>query len=211
MDEPAGATGSDAVPLAGPDQSRNGLSVEAEPPAEAERDLVERARRRDEGAFEMLVNRHGDRAYRLALRITRSPEDARDVAQEAFVRAWLALPAFRGDSAFGTWLHRIVVRKALDRAAALGARRRHETAPADGPEPAAPGVERDAALVLRLDRLMAGLDPSRKAALALYYVENRSVKEIAEILGRPENTVKTHLRRARAELRAAWERGEGRR
>ena len=74
----------------------------------------------------MLVERHQDRAFGLALRIVRSQVDAEDVAQEAFVRAWQALPRFRGDSTFGTWLHRIVARRALDRAVSLRDRQRRE-------------------------------------------------------------------------------------
>src|SRR5438093_275851 len=73
----------------------------------AERDLVDRARARDTHAFRLLVERHRDRAYSLALRMLRSPVDAEEVTQDAFVRAWAALPRFRGEASFGTWLHRI--------------------------------------------------------------------------------------------------------
>ena len=90
------------------------------------RSLVERSRGGDQAAFRELVVLHQDRAYGLALRITRSPADAEEVAQDAFVRAWLALARFRGESSFATWLHRIVARRALDRLSELKARRGRE-------------------------------------------------------------------------------------
>jgi RNA polymerase sigma-70 factor (ECF subfamily) len=187
-------------------------SAEAAPGREAtaERTLVDRARAGDEEAFEMLVDLHRDRVFALALRVTRSRDDAQDVAQEAFVRAWLALPRFRGDSSFGTWLHRIVARRAVDRAVTLQARRAREA----GVEhldalPAAGGGPRDAVLAMRLERLMGDLSPAQRAAVTLFYWEDRPVEEIAGILEMPENTVKTHLSRARAALREAWMREEG--
>jgi RNA polymerase sigma-70 factor (ECF subfamily) len=94
--------------------------------ADPDRALVERARTGDAAAFRRLVERHQDRAYAVALRITRSPAEAAEAAQEALLRSWLALPGFRGDAAFGTWLHRVVARCALDRAVALEARRARE-------------------------------------------------------------------------------------
>ena len=177
-----------------------------------DRALVERARAGDEEAFRMLVDLHRDRAYGLALRITRSREDAADAAQEAFVRAWLALPRFRGDSAFGTWLHRIVARRSLDRALAAQSRRRRETVLEDADLlPAPPGAEAPTGLARRLEMLMESLSPAQRAAASLFYWEDRAVAEIASALEMSENTVKTHLSRARAALRAAWLRKEGER
>ena len=88
--------------------------------------LAARAGAGDRAAFRALVDVHRDRAYGLALRILRSSPDAEDVAQEAFVRAWLALPRFRGESSFGTWLHRIVARRAFDRLEQLKRRQGRE-------------------------------------------------------------------------------------
>ncbi len=178
-------------------------------PAATERALVARAAGGDEEAFAMLVEQHKDRAYALALRMTRSREDAQDVAQEAFVRAWLALPRFRGESSFGTWLHRIVARRALDRSIALQARRRREADLEVVGEVPVPASTHDPGLARRLDRLVEELSPAQRAAVTLYYREDRSVEEIAAALEMPENTVKTHLSRARASLREAWLREEG--
>ena len=186
---------------------------DAEARAVVERALVERARARDEGAFRMLVDLHRDRAYGLALRITRSAGDAEDVAQEAFVRAWQALPGFRGESRFGTWLHRIVAHRALDRAESLRARRSREAGFDDAAEAAAPaptGTEsRDPLLARRLERLMGSLAPPQRAVVALFYGQDQSVEDVASALGMNENTVKTHLSRARALLREAWVREGG--
>jgi RNA polymerase sigma-70 factor (ECF subfamily) len=186
-----------------------GSSAEA-PRAADEAEWVERARQGDQEAFRMLVTRHQDRAFGLALRIVRSPVDAEDVAQEAFVRAWQALPRFRGDSAFGTWLHRIVARRALDRAVRLRDRQRREASLeeardlADRAASVTAGPE--AADRLKLERLLSELSPAQRAAVTLYYYEDQSVERVASVLGLPVNTVKTHLSRARAVLREAWSR-----
>lgn len=177
-----------------------------------ETEWVARARGGDRAAFAALVGRHRDRAYTLALRIVRIPAEAEEVAQDAFVRVWRALPNFRGEAAFSTWLHRIVVRRALDRAATLRTRHARETALDSAPEPAdgragAPDLETRARRA-RLERLMATLTDAQRAVVTLYYLADRSVDEVARTLGMPLNTVKTHLSRARAALRAGWEREE---
>ena len=180
------------------------------------RSLLERSRGGDQSAFRELVVLHQDRAYGLALRITRSPADAEEVAQDAFLRAWLALARFRGESSFGTWLYRIVARRAFDRLEQLRSRRGREvggeeavglaeTVAAGAPGAAGSGAgEHEAARARRLERLVRGLPAAQRAAVTLYYYEDRSVEQVAAILRMPENTVKTHLSRARAALRAAW-------
>ena len=177
------------------------------PEAEGEGEWVERARAGDAAAFGMLVERYGDRAYGLAFRMLGSTSDAEEVAQDAFVRAWRALPRFRGESSFSTWLHRIVVRRALDRSATLKTRRARETALEDldsvGPDaPAAAPVPGD--LTRRLDRLLGALSDMQRAVVLLYYYEDHSVEHVAQSLSIPVGTVKTHLHRARALLRTAW-------
>jgi RNA polymerase sigma-70 factor (ECF subfamily) len=182
-------------------------------PDEDELALVARARAGDPAAFRALVARHKDRAYALALRLVGTPSDAEEVAQDAFVRAWRALPGFRAEAAFGTWLHRIVSRLALDRRERLVTRARRETPTAEPPDiapesPDEPPAEGDAAG--RLERLLARLPERARAAVVLYYYEDQSVLEVARRLGVPENTVKTLLARARTTLREAWTREEAR-
>ncbi|HKQ56287.1 MAG TPA: RNA polymerase sigma factor [Candidatus Eisenbacteria bacterium] len=183
-----------------------GGGAPADPRAE-ERELVRRAQGGDERAFRRLVEVHGDRAYALALRIVRSPSDAEEVAQDALVRAWRSLPRFRGESAFSSWLYRIVVRRAYDRAALLKGRRSREAGIED-PEalPAAvAGPDAGAReLSVRLERLVAELPEVPRTVVTLYYYQDRSVAEVASILRMPENTVKTHLSRARERLRTGW-------
>jgi RNA polymerase sigma-70 factor (ECF subfamily) len=178
---------------------------------ETEATLLERCRAGDERAFETMVERHQDRAYALALRIVRSESDAEEIAQDAFVKAWAGIRDFRGESAFGTWLHRIVVRRALDRAEVLRARGKRE----ERLEPEGAG-ERATAVVTetgssdsrRLARWMDALPPVQRAALSLHYYEDHSVTEIAAMLDIPEGTVKTHMNRGRAALRQALARTE---
>lgn len=175
-----------------------------------EQALIARARARDPEAFRVLVDAHRDRVHALALRIVRSVEDAEEVAQDAFVRAWLALPGFRGESRFSTWLHRIVTRRALDRAEVLRGRRGREVEWNDEMQAVAMpggGPASESAAARRIERLMARLTPVQRAAVTLYYFEDRAVERVAEALELPENTVKTHLHRARAALREAWIRG----
>jgi RNA polymerase sigma-70 factor (ECF subfamily) len=148
------------------------------------------------------------------LRIVGSPEDAEEVAQDAFLRTWRALPRFRGECRFSTWLFRIVTRCSLDRLAALRRRRGREktmegslvetlAGSRDGAEAPARTRER-----FRLERLIATLPDTARAVVTLFYLQDRSIDEVAETLRLPTGTVKTHLHRSRAALRKAWLREE---
>jgi len=185
--------------------------VPADDPAVIARDaddraLVARARAGDAAAFRTLVERHHARAIALARRVLRDDAEAEEAAQDAFLKAWSALPGFREESRFGTWLHRIVFRRALDRLDALKARRRHEDAAPSWPEESAQGAGPGLPGAERLRDLVDALPPMQRAAVTLFYFEDRSVQEAARVLGTNENTVKTHLHRARAALRMAWDR-----
>ena len=134
-----------------------------------------------------------------------SPADAEEVAQDAFVRAWLALRGFRGEASFSTWLYRIAVRRAFDRAQSLRTRRGREAGLEAAEHAAAPASGEAGSLEMRrLERLIDELSPAQRAAVTLYYLEDQSVERVAATLELPENTVKTHLSRARAALRSAW-------
>lgn len=176
-----------------------------------EAEWIERARAHDADAFRQLVDAYRHVAYGVALRILGQPEEAEEAAQEAFVRAWNALPGFRGDAKFSTWLYRIVTRRAFDRLQMIR-RRRGREAPVEEAD-ALPGAEApDPAAGQRarlLETLVQSLPDAQRAAITLFYFEERSVNEVAETLGMPPNTVKTHLARARAALRGAWVRRTG--
>jgi len=189
------------------------LSTPSDPIVSEEAEWIRRAGEGDERAFALLVDRHRDRAFALASRMLRSPAEAEEVAQDAFVRVWRALPRFRGESAFSTWLHRIVVRCALDRLAVLKTRRGREESTDAPPDAAAPlenALDPEAReRARRMEQVMELLTETQRAVVALFYHEDRSVEEVAHTLGMPENTVKTHLHRARAAMRAAWLEQEG--
>lgn len=175
-----------------------------------EKALIARAQSGDRAAFRTLVERHQARAYTLALRILRSASDAEEVAQDAFVRVWTALPGFRGESSLSTWIYRIVARRAFDRAAVLKNRRAREHATDTMPDaPAPPPADDDTIRAVKLQRMIEGLSAPQRAAVSLFYYEGRSVEQVAAMLSMPVNTVKTHLSRARAALREVWTREMG--
>jgi RNA polymerase sigma-70 factor (ECF subfamily) len=183
--------------------------MESPTPAGDERHLLSRCRAGDTRAFSVLVDRYRDRAYGLALRMVRSPADAEEVAQDAFVRAWRSLADFRGDSSFGTWLYRIVWRRAVDRAAVLRNRKGKETALEEMPEVGRTAAARESSPVdsgdaSEWDRITEGLSDTQRAVVTLFYYEDMALKDVARVLDMPEGTVKTHLSRARAALRARY-------
>ena len=193
-------------------------TAEAGSPAADERALIRRSAGGDAAAFRVLVDLHRDRAYGLALRLLRSEQDAEEVAQDAFVRAWRAIGEFRGDASFSTWLYRIVWRRAVDRAAVLRTRRDHETAlepeeegggPAFASTVEAAGAAAAAPDPERFERMIASLSEVQRAVVTLFYQEDRSVAEVGRALEMPEGTVKTHLSRARAALRRRFSEESG--
>ncbi len=182
-------------------------------PADPDHELVERARGGSEGAFSELVGRHQGRILGLAWRVAGSRAEAEEIAQDAFVRAWQALPGFRGESRFSTWLHRITTRVALDRREVVRRRERREVgveeevlaAFAATPEA---GSDGDRITARARIALLAGLSEAQHTVVTLHYLEDRSVIEVAQAMNLPENTVKTHLSRARAVMREAFLRAE---
>lgn len=179
--------------------------------AEAEeRVWIQRAQAGDAEAFGRLVLEHQRFVYHLALRVLGHPQEAEDVAQEAFVRAWLALPHFRGQARFGTWLYRIVTNLCYNRLPglrrdlnALGEEQIGEI-PDESPAgaEAAAGVEdqeRRAWLQDAIERLPAGY----QLLISLRFQQGLAYDEIAGITSLPLGTVKTGLFRARARLREA--------
>jgi len=158
--------------------------------------LVRRAQKGDRYAFEQLVRTHEARMYTLAARVLGSREDAADAVQDALVRAWLALPKFRGDARFSTWLYRIVVNSAHD----VRAKRRDRLVeePPDPVDPRDRFAEQE--LSGELQRALNALDESYRVAVVLYDVLGCSYAEIAEMTAVPEGTVKSRIFRGRSEL-----------
>lgn len=168
--------------------------------------LAARAQAGDGEAFAQLVERHQQMVYALALGKTGHPQDAEEVTQTAFLKAWQSLPNFRGDAAFSTWLYRLTANAAAD---LLRQRRQHLSLddpdlpplPAGGAGPEAQAQENDRRRQLwqAIDALPEGL----RTPFLLREAEGCTYQEIAQALGVAEGTVKSRLARARARLRVA--------
>lgn len=167
----------------------------------------------DAEAFYPLVLRNQKRIYNLALRMLRDPAEAEDLTQEAFVAAFEQIDTFRGESAFSTWLHRIAVRRALNRIRGLGRRPLAHASSIDDPpsdgapplDPADPSPGPDAIHERRetravLERGLLALSDDFRAVLVLREMQGLSYEEIAEVLGVEAGTVKSRLHRARLAL-----------
>jgi RNA polymerase sigma-70 factor (ECF subfamily) len=179
--------------------------------SEDDREAVRRVQAGDTEAFEPLVEKYKRKVFRLAYQVLRDQEEALDVAQEAFVKAFRALPAFKGDSAFYTWLFRITMNVALDRkrqratrAKSLGA---EDVAPEEWERTAMstdPDPEDVAAGVETRERIRKGLDSlseHHRTIVILSDIEGLQYREIAEVLGIPMGTVMSRLHHARKRLR----------
>lgn len=169
-----------------------------------ERPLVAAAARGEVAAFETLYRRHVGRVHGAIRRLVGGyGSRAEDLTQEAFVRAWQALPAFRFESAFSTWLHRLAVNTALME---LRSRRSRPLEDGDDEAVAQLGSPDSAghltALSLDLERAVATLPPRARAVLVLYDVEGWKHEEIAAELGMAVGSSKAQLHRARGLLRA---------
>lgn len=175
-----------------------------------EAELVRRAQAGDAEAFADLVTEHQRFVYNLALRAMSDAHEAEDVAQEAFVRAWRALPNFRRQAQFRTWLYRIVTNLCCNRLprlrrdlSALSEEDVDEySAPVDERANPAYDVEADERRAF-LHQRIAALPESYRLLVSLRYQEELSYEEIADVLGLPLGTVKTGLFRARGKLREA--------
>lgn len=166
---------------------------------------IVQARAGDDIAIDRLIARYRKRVVRLAAHVLRRPEEAEDVAQEAFVRAFRSLGSFRGEGKFYTWLYPIVVRLCLDRQRL--ARWDAETALEDvyesksGASASPEGMESRLLVEMLLDRL----SPPLRAMLVLRELEGLEYEEIARMLQIPLGRVKWRLHTARAQFREIWQ------
>jgi RNA polymerase sigma-70 factor (ECF subfamily) len=181
--------------------------VARDPGADAElSDLVAEARSGDRGAYDTLVRRTWSDTYSLAFRLTGNDDDARDVCQEAYLRAYRGLRRFRGDARFSTWLFRITANCASTH---LGRRRRHrheeldEDLDLDDPAPAHDPVGRaeSAELRERVQAALAALPPRLRSVVVLRDIYDLPHEAIAAELGISESAAKVRLHRARRRLR----------
>jgi RNA polymerase sigma-70 factor (ECF subfamily) len=194
---------------------------------EVDQQLVERAQRGDKRAFELLVAKYQRKLGRLLSRMVRDPAEVEDVTQEAFIKAYRALPSFRGDSAFYTWLYRIAINTAKNYLVALG-RRAPTTTEFDNEDAEnfeeAEGL-RDSAtpeselhgkqIAATVNRAMEALPEDLRKAITLREIDGLTYEEIAAVMNCPIGTVRSRIFRARdaiaAELRPLLDTDENRR
>ena len=173
-----------------------------------DKELVKRVQKGDKGAFDLLVLKYEHKIVNLVMRYVRDPETALDISQEAFIKAYRALPRFRGDSAFYTWLYRIAVNTAKNH---LAAQRRRPTdieldlqdpdqyglhaklKETDTPEAVSLGDE----LQDILERAIQALPDDLRTAIVLRELDGMSYEEIAQTMECPVGTVRSRIFRAR--------------
>jgi RNA polymerase sigma-70 factor (ECF subfamily) len=188
---------------------RNALTNQSQD--ESDQLLVERVFKGDKHAFDLLVLRYQHRIFSLISRIIRDPSDIEDVAQEAFIKAYRALPGFRGDSAFYTWLYRIAINTAKNHLVARGRRppgtdidvddaefleSQTLLEDVDGPEQI---LARDD-LKAVIDQAIDDLPEDLRTAFTLREFGGLSYEEITDIMGCPVGTVRSRIFRAREAL-----------
>jgi len=172
--------------------------------------LVQRSLARDAGAFRTIIKTYNQRLYRIARGILRNDAEAEDVVQEAYVRAFASLAAFRGDASLATWLSRIVINEALGR---LRKRRRIVAMP-ENPEaqvirfPLNPSDDPERTMAQRqilalVERATDSLPDIYRMVFVARVIEGLSMEETADLLGVRPETIKTRLHRARSLLRKA--------
>lgn len=182
------------------------LPLQAAPLDISDEQAVARALAGDHGGFELLMRRHNRRVYRATRAILKRDDEAEDVMQDAYVRAYEHLAEFRGDASFGTWVSRIAVYEALARV-----RREHRFRPLTPPIEEATAVlpepdrnpeqlVNDQELRSVLEKAIDALPDDFRSVFVLRAVEQLSGAETAECLGIPEETVKTRLHRAKHKL-----------
>jgi len=170
--------------------------------------LVERVKRGDKSAFDLLVLKYQHRIVKLVSRYVRDPSDALDVAQEAFLKAYRAIPKFRGESAFYTWLYRIAINTAKNYLVMMS-RRPTEIEPetAEGETPELESILKEQAtpenLLLTEEiqktivEAIETLPEDLRTAINLREVEGLSYEEIAQVMSCPIGTVRSRIFRAR--------------
>ncbi len=164
-----------------------------------EAEIIQKAADGDARAVRALYDRYAPRVYAVVRRIAGDDELAQDYAQEAWIRAIRALPSFRGDARFSTWLHRIAVNAALQALRKAETRRRRE-GPVPEQVPVAP-ASGDALLQRKLEGALDRLPEGMRRVLILHDVEGYTHDEIGDVLGVAPGTSKSQLFKARAKMR----------
>lgn len=146
-------------------------------------------------AFELLLDSYQEKVFRLAYSILKEQARSEEVTQDIFLKLWQALPGYDGRASLSTWLYSIARNTALS---ALRAESYRKTLPIQGSEP--PATRHTGLQQLEIRQLLQRLPEVHQQVLTLFYLEERSVEEVSNMLGLPEGTVKSHLHRARRTL-----------
>lgn len=194
-----------------------GIPPPAEERVDPDRDLIDRVKKKQAGAFEQLVRKYQDRVYNLSFRFLREREIAEEVAQDVFVSIYKHIDGFKGEAKFSTWLFRVVANHCHNKSKYLR-RRRHKLQDsidvpietedgerkrelADDPLLSPEELSTRRNMNEAIQDAISHLDEDHRVIVLLRDVEDLSYEEIGEILGLPEGTVKSRLHRARNELR----------
>jgi len=168
--------------------------------SEPESELVAPAGRGDARAFESLYRAHAPRLHALCRRLAGDPEQAEDLTQEVFLRAWQRLDGFGGRSKFYSWLYRLAVNAAIDRHRSHRRKAGKETTLEEWEEFVEPRKEHTARR-MDLEKAIDGLPPTARMVFVLHDVEGYRHEDIAEMTGLASGTCRAHLHRARRLLR----------
>jgi RNA polymerase sigma-70 factor (ECF subfamily) len=176
-----------------------------------EQELVKRCLARDGEAWHTLYDQHYSKVARLVAALGIADGESDDLCQEIFFIIYRHLRSFRGEARLSTWIHRLATREAIRHAKRRRLRRALTEMLARSGPPRVPRdwAENQAARRQYLGQLLARLPPERRLALVLFEVEGRSVEEIAQQCGCAVNTVWTRIHRARTQLEAIAQEGEG--
>src|SRR6185503_19296476 len=189
------------------------MSSQPEIPQVPDEVLVRRAQDGDMVAFEELVARHRDKLFARAISMMRNEDDANDLSQEAWVKAWQRLKQFQGESSFSTWMTRIVINLCLDQ---LRRQKRHRAESIEAMDEESGGVERQMPVVIvnpterlergelrkRIDEALGQLTYAHRTVLVLHEFEEMEYKEIAKTMGCSIGTVMSRLFYARRKMAA---------
>ena len=167
----------------------------------AERETVAACQRGDREAFDRLVQRYQREVYRLCYRYLGQHEDANDLAQEVFLRAWRSIGRFRGDSAFSTWLYRIAVNACLNHRALKRVPTQDLPEALPDPSRGAEARAQDEDVARRVRGAIARLPEKQRATLVLKVYHELSHEEVANVLGSSVGTVKSNLFHALGNLK----------
>ena len=146
-------------------------------------------------ALEQLIDEYQNKVFRMALAMLRDSARAEDVTQDVFIKLWRALPLYDGRAAVGTWLYTIARNTCLSAIRSDGYRR--TTGLDEGLEPSASSTTQ---LTLSVEQCLSRLPDVQRQVVTLFYMQERSVADVAAMLDLPEGTVKSHLHRARRAL-----------